>query len=240
MEAQDKTKTLSLVPYFNIVACVRTSAGRRRAGTRLTPMMAVDQGSTLKVGIVGATGAVGEEIVKVLGHRNFPVSELHLYASARSAGKSVATPFGSVSIEEFDLDKARGLDVIFLAVGGDFSKEYAIKLSATDGPVVIDNSSAFRLDPSVPLIVPEINQQAAKGKKLIANPNCTTAIGLMALFPLHVAFGIKKIIMSTYQAASGAGAEGEWLRVRDGSSRGYGGAAMPVGQVGIHCIGFEE
>lgn len=217
MEAQDKTKTLSLVPYFNIVACVRTSAGRRRAGTRLTPMMAVDQGSTLKVGIVGATGAVGEEIVKVLGHRNFPVSELHLYASARSAGKSVATPFGSVSIEEFDLDKARGLDVIFLAVGGDFSKEYAIKLSATDGPVVIDNSSAFRLDPSVPLIVPEINQQAAKGKKLIANPNCTTAIGLMALFPLHVAFGIKKVIMSTYQAASGAGAEGEWLRVRDGS-----------------------
>jgi len=173
-------------------------------------MMAVGGGGKLKVGIVGATGAVGEEIVKVLGNRQFPVSELHLYASARSAGKSVATPFGSVTIEEFELGKARGLDVIFLAVGGDFSLEYAHKLSEGDGPVVIDNSSAFRMDPNVPLVVPEINQKTAKGKKLIANPNCTTAIGLMALFPLHVAYGIKKVIMSTYQAASGAGAEGAW------------------------------
>jgi aspartate-semialdehyde dehydrogenase len=174
-------------------------------------MMAVGGGGKLKVGIVGATGAVGEEIVKVLGNRQFPVSELHLYASARSAGKSVATPFGSVTIEEFELGKARGLDVIFLAVGGDFSLEYAHKLSEGDGPVVIDNSSAFRMDPTVPLVVPEINQKTAKGKKLIANPNCTTAIGLMALFPLHVAYGIKKVIMSTYQAASGAGAEGVWV-----------------------------
>ena len=173
-------------------------------------MMAVGGGGKLKVGIVGATGAVGEEIVKVLGNRQFPVSELLLYASARSAGKSVATPFGSVTIEEFELGKARGLDVIFLAVGGDFSLEYAHKLSEGDGPVVIDNSSAFRMDPNVPLVVPEINQKTAKGKKLIANPNCTTAIGLMALFPLHVAYGIKKVIMSTYQAASGAGAEGAW------------------------------
>jgi len=202
-------------------------------------------GKGLKIGIVGATGAVGEEIVKVLGDRKFPASELHLYASARSAGKKVRrydgvvlqnpdpsegccqeevfhalicttfsshiqipTPYGDVAIEEFELSKARELDVVFLAVGGDFSKEYAKALSEGDGPVVIDNSSAFRLDPDVPLIVPEINQSTSKGKKLIANPNCTTAIALMALYPIHLAYGIKRVIMSTYQAASGAGAEG--------------------------------
>lgn len=184
-------------------------------------MMTAVDGGKLKVGIVGATGAVGEEIVKVLGNRQFPVSELHLYASARSAGKSVPTPFGSVTIEEFELGNARGLDVIFLAVGGDFSLKYAHKLSEGDGPVVIDNSSAFRMDPDVPLVVPEINHKTAKGKKLIANPNCTTAIGLMALFPLHVAYGIKKVIMSTYQAASGAGAEGAWCWEGRGGKRGY-------------------
>lgn len=196
------------MPASALRATTTTSAWRRRTGVALTPMMTAVDGGKLKVGIVGATGAVGEEIVKVLGNRQFPVSELHLYASARSAGKSVPTPFGSVTIEEFELGNARGLDVIFLAVGGDFSLKYAHKLSEGDGPVVIDNSSAFRMDPDVPLVVPEINHKTAKGKKLIANPNCTTAIGLMALFPLHVAYGIKKVIMSTYQAASGAGAEG--------------------------------
>jgi aspartate-semialdehyde dehydrogenase len=146
-----------------------------------------------------------------------------------------------VKITEFDLDAARKLDIVFLAVGGDFSKQYAHKLGegvrqdSTDieigvhvpmdtgayacrdawtfhvqnGPVVIDNSSAFRMEADVPLVVPEINQKTTKGKKLIANPNCTTAIALMALYPLHLAFGLKRVIMSTYQAASGAGAEGK-------------------------------
>ncbi|CAM9698181.1 unnamed protein product, partial [Hapterophycus canaliculatus] len=103
---------------------------------------------------------------------------------------------------------ARECDFVFLAVGGDFAKEYAEQLTEGSGPIVIDNSSAWRMDPNVPLVVPEINMEACKGKKLIANPNCTTAIALMALYPLHKEFGVKKCIVSTYQAASGAGAPG--------------------------------
>ncbi|CAM9638628.1 unnamed protein product [Ectocarpus sp. 4 AP-2014] len=161
-----------------------------------------------KVGVVGATGAVGEEIVGCLEKRGFAVSELKLFASARSAGKVKETPMGEVTIQEFSLESARDCDFVFLAVGGDFAKEYAEKLTEGSGPIVIDNSSAWRMDPNVPLVVPEINLEACKGKKLIANPNCTTAIAIMALYPLHKEFGVKKCIVSTYQAASGAGAPG--------------------------------
>lgn len=161
-----------------------------------------------KVGIVGATGAVGEEIVGCLEKVGFPVSDMKLFASARSAGKVKSTPLGDFTITEFTLEAARECDFVFLAVGGDFSKEYAEKIAEGSGPIVIDNSSAWRMDPDVPLVVPEINMETCKGKKLIANPNCTTAIALMALQPLHKAFGVKKCIISTYQAASGAGAPG--------------------------------
>merc|ERR1719486_401174 len=164
----------------------------------------------LKIGVVGVTGAVGQEIIDVLGNRKFPVEELKLFASARSAGKPMATPFGEKMIEEFTLESARDCDVVFLAVSGDFALEWAPKITENDGPLVIDNSSAFRYDDDVPLVVPEINAEAAKKSKskIIANPNCTTAIALMALAPLHKKFGIKRCIMSTYQAASGAGAPG--------------------------------
>jgi len=164
----------------------------------------------LKVGVVGVTGAVGQEIIDVLSTRKFPVSELKLFASARSAGKPMATPFGELAIEEFSLEAARACDVVFLAVSGDFALEWAPKITDNDGPLVIDNSSAFRYDDDVPLVVPEINAEAARKskKRLVANPNCTTAIALMALAPLHEKFGIKRCIMSTYQAASGAGAPG--------------------------------
>merc|ERR1719287_379232 len=113
-------------------------------------------------------------------------------------------------IEEFTLEAARECDVVFLAVSGDFALEWVPKITADDGPLVIDNSSAYRYDPEVPLVVPEINAEAAtkSKKKIVANPNCTTAIALMALAPLHKEFGIKRCIMSTYQAASGAGAPG--------------------------------
>uniref|UniRef100_A0A7S4IXP1 Semialdehyde dehydrogenase NAD-binding domain-containing protein n=2 Tax=Prymnesium polylepis TaxID=72548 RepID=A0A7S4IXP1_9EUKA len=113
-------------------------------------------------------------------------------------------------IEEFDLEAARACDVLFLAVSGDFALEWVPKLTADGGPLVIDNSSAYRYDDTVPLVVPEINADAARKskKRLVANPNCTTAIALMALAPLHKEFGIKRCIMSTYQAASGAGAPG--------------------------------
>jgi len=164
----------------------------------------------LKVGVVGVTGAVGEEIISVLGNRGFPVSELKLYASKRSSGKLMDTPFGEKMIEEFTLESARECDVVFLAVSGDFALEWVPKLTADDGPLVIDNSSAYRYDDDVPLVVPEVNAEAARKSKsrIIANPNCTTAIALMALAPLHKEFGIKRCIMSTYQAASGAGAPG--------------------------------
>jgi aspartate-semialdehyde dehydrogenase len=165
----------------------------------------------LKIGVVGVTGAVGQEIIDVLGNRKFPVSELVLFASKRSAGKEMETPFGKKMIEEFTLEAARACDVVFLAVSGDFALEWVPKLTeGDDAPLVIDNSSAFRYDDDVPLVVPEINAEVAKKSKrrVIANPNCTTAIALMALAPIHEKFGIKRCIMSTYQAASGAGAPG--------------------------------
>jgi aspartate-semialdehyde dehydrogenase len=130
--------------------------------------------------------------------------------SARSAGKKQETPFGALDIQEFSLETARACDVVFLAVSGDFALEWVDKLTENDGPLVIDNSSAFRYDDTVPLVVPEINADAARKskKRVIANPNCTTAIALMAMAPLHKEFGIKRCIMSTYQAASGAGQPG--------------------------------
>ncbi len=161
-----------------------------------------------RVAIVGATGAVGREMVNVLHDRKFPVSELGLFASERSAGKVQETPYGAKTLQAFDADVVKGYDVVLLAVSGDFAKAHAPTL-ASAGALVIDNSSAFRYDDNIPLIVPEINAHAFQGGgRLIANPNCTTAIAVVALGPLHKAFGLKRVIVSTYQATSGAGAEG--------------------------------
>mmetsp|Transcript_20007 Transcript_20007/g.43353 ORF Transcript_20007/g.43353 Transcript_20007/m.43353 type:complete len:409 (+) Transcript_20007:111-1337(+) len=163
----------------------------------------------LKVGVVGATGAVGKEIVGCLEKRSFPVDNLRIFGSERSAGNEIDTKFGKVTVELFSEDAARECDVVFLAVDGDFSLAHADNICAgDDGAVVIDNSSAFRFKDGIPLVVPEINAETTKGKKLIANPNCTTAIGLMAIWPLHKLFGMKAMVMSTYQAASGAGQPG--------------------------------
>lgn len=159
------------------------------------------------VGVVGCTGAVGIEIISCLEKLSFPVSKLHLYASARSAGKVIESGFGPLIVEEFLVEAARQCDFLFLAVSGEFSLQYAQLICEGNGPIVIDNSSAFRYLPEIPLIVPEINAHAIGNAKLIANPNCTTAIAAVALWPIHVNFNIKKLIISTYQAASGAGAE---------------------------------
>jgi len=161
----------------------------------------------LRVGVLGATGAVGREMVDVLHRRSVPVAEVRLLASGRSAGREIETPYGTKTVVEFSLEKVADLDVVLMAVSGDFAKAHA-KAIAAAGPVVIDNSSAFRYDPDIPLIVPAVNAGAIGNAKLIANPNCTTAIALMALAPLHAAFGLKRVIVSTYQATSGAGAEG--------------------------------
>jgi len=161
----------------------------------------------MRVGVFGATGAVGKELVQVLGDRGYPVTELRVFASTRSAGTRMPTPFGEKTIEVYDPAAPPRLDLALLAVSGDWSKAHAKELVAA-GAVVVDNSSAFRLDDDVPLVVPEVNAAAAEGARLIANPNCTTAILAVALAPLHAAFGLKRVIVSTYQASSGAGAEG--------------------------------
>ena len=174
----------------------------------------------LHIGIVGATGAVGAEFMSVLKDRNFPVGELTLFASERSAGKTVETPFGPRTIALFSVAEAQACDLVFLAVSGEFAREHAPAIA--EKAIVIDSSSAFRLQNGVPLVIPEINPQAAKGAKLIANPNCTTAIAAVALWPLHKAFGLKKVIVSTYQAASGAGQPG-MEELKDGLAKGLAG-----------------
>jgi aspartate-semialdehyde dehydrogenase len=161
------------------------------------------------VAIVGATGAVGEEMRLCLEQRNFPVGKLTVLASARSAGKRISFAGQDVIVQELTHDSFAGVDIALFSAGGDISKEFGPSAAAA-GAVVIDNSSAFRMDPDVPLVVPEINPAAAKDRPrgIIANPNCTTIISLMALAPLHEAFGLKSIIASSYQAVSGSGAQG--------------------------------
>lgn len=161
-----------------------------------------------KVGILGATGAVGQEIIHLLHERAFPLAELRLLASARSAGKTQTYKDQSWTIQEATPESFDGLDVCIFSAGGDQSKLFA-QAAADRGCIVVDNSSAFRMDPNVPLVVPEINPDAVDGHRgIIANPNCSTAITLMGLYPLHRAFGLKAIIASTYQAVSGSGAGG--------------------------------
>ncbi len=159
------------------------------------------------VGIVGATGAVGKEILALLDKRAFPVNEVRLLASARSAGKTISFQGKNLTIVEATPAAFKGLDFIIFSAGGSISKALAPE-AVKAGCVVIDNSSAFRMDPEVPLVVPEINAHALKNHKgIIANPNCSTAITLMALYPLHKRFGVKRVIASTYQAVSGTGAQ---------------------------------
>ena len=159
------------------------------------------------VAVVGATGAVGIEMIKTLEKRDFPAGKLTLLASARSAGKKLKFRGEEIAVKELAKDSFTGIDIALFSAGGNISKEFA-PLAARAGCVVIDNSSAFRMDDAVPLVVPEINASDIKNHHgIIANPNCTTAITLMALFPLHRAFKVKRIFASSYQAVSGTGAK---------------------------------
>ena len=162
-------------------------------------------GQQLNVGIVGATGLVGSMIREILAERNFPVAQLRLFASARSAGKVV----DGVTIEDAATADYSGLDVVLFSAGGSTSKEIAPKVAAA-GAVVIDNSSAWRSDPEVPLVVAEVNPEALANlpKGIVANPNCTTMAAMPALKPLHDEAGLKRLTVSTYQAVSGAGIAG--------------------------------
>jgi aspartate-semialdehyde dehydrogenase len=159
------------------------------------------------VAVVGATGAVGIEMIKTLERRNFPVRQLTLLASARSVGKELRYRGESIAVKELTADAFAGIDLALFSAGGGISREYAPKAVAA-GCVVVDNSSAFRMDDPVPLVVPEINAADVKGHHgIIANPNCTTAVALMALYPLHQAFQVRRIFASSYQAVSGTGAK---------------------------------
>ena len=158
------------------------------------------------VAIVGATGAVGVEMLHVLERRAFPVGELTLLASARSAGKSLPFRGKQIPVKELTKDGFRGIDIALFSAGGSISREFA-PLAAAAGCVVVDNSSAFRQDDSVPLVVPEINAADVRGHRgIIANPNCTTILMGVAIYPLHRVQPIRRLVVSTYQSASGAGA----------------------------------
>ena len=159
------------------------------------------------VAIVGASGAVGHEFLKIMEERNFPVGELRLLATERSAGKKIVFKNKEYTVEKTTKDSFDGMDIALFA-GGSASKEYA-EPAVKAGAVVIDNSSAFRYDPDVPLVVPEVNPEDVRQHHgIIANPNCSTIVMLVPLKPLHDAAHIKRIVVSTYQAASGAGLPG--------------------------------
>lgn len=159
------------------------------------------------VAVVGATGAVGIEMIKTLDRRNFPVGKLTLLASARSAGKKLKAGTREIAVQELTAKSFEGVDIALFSAGGSISKAFA-PIAAQGGCVVVDNSSAFRTDDSVPLVIPEINAADLKSHKgIIANPNCTTAVTLMALYPLHQNFHVRRIFASSYQAVSGTGAK---------------------------------
>ena len=191
-----------------------------------------------KVGIMGATGAVGQEMIKVLGERNFPIEELRLLASERSEGKVVSTPFGDCEVKKTCETAFDGLDIVLGASENDIA-EAMVPFIKKSGAVFVDNSSAFRLDPDVPLVVPEINpEDALKHNGIISNPNCTTIISLVAINAINKLSKIEGIYASSYQATSGAGAAGPEemyaqsadiikARAEGGSGNSYGADIQP-------------
>ena len=161
------------------------------------------------VGVVGATGMVGEMMREILAERDFPLNELRLFASARSAGKEIEWKGRKIIIEDANTADFKGLDIVLFSAGGSTSRALAPKAAAA-GAVVIDNSSAYRSDPEVPLVVAEVNAHTLHDlpKGIIANPNCTTMAAMPVLKPLHDAAGLKRMVASTYQAVSGGGVAG--------------------------------
>jgi aspartate-semialdehyde dehydrogenase len=158
-----------------------------------------------KLAIAGVTGAVGQEFLKIIEQRDFPFDSLKVLASSRSAGKKIDFKGKQYTVEELTKNSFNGIDIALFSAGGARSREFA-PAAVEAGTVVVDNSSAFRMDPNVPLVIPEINpQKIAEHNGIIANPNCSTIIGIVPVWPLHKANPVKRMVVSTYQAASGAG-----------------------------------
>ena len=159
-----------------------------------------------EIAIVGATGLVGQEFIKVLGQRNFPMNSIHLFASDRSAGRKLLVNHQEIEVRETVPESFEGIDIALFSAGAEISRHFS-PIAAQSGAVVIDNSAAFRMEPSVPLVVPEVNPEDIKWHNgIIANPNCSTIQMVVALYPLHRVNPIKRIVVDTYQSVSGTGA----------------------------------
>ena len=190
-----------------------------------------------RVGIIGATGAVGQDLLALLHGRGFPCADIRLFASARSAGKEMRHGGHTYTVEEAKPEVFEGLDLALFSAGAGISRDLAPE-AVRRGCVVVDNSSAFRMDREVPLIVPEINPQAADGHKgIIANPNCSTAITLMGLYPLHLRFKLTRFFAATYQAVSGSGVEG--MQELEAQLRAWAGGESSAPNTYPHPIAFN-
>ena len=199
------------------------------------------------IAVVGATGAVGAELFRVLERRNFPIAKIRALASGKSAGRKVQFRNQPIIVEELGENSFDKLDIAFFSAGGDISRKF-VPIARKAGAIVIDNSSVFRMDPDVPLVIPEINGQDAKQHRgLIANPNCTTAVALMAIYPLHRAFGVRRVFAASYQAVSGSGARAiaelksqvEAAALATASPSGGGQDRQSTAQVYPHPIAFN-
>ena len=198
------------------------------------------------VAVVGATGAVGQTMQSILAERDYPMDNLRLLASARSAGTVVDTPSGSVIVEDLAEADPSGIDVALFSAGGSRSKEHAPRFAAA-GATVIDNSSAFRMDPDVPLVVAQVNDDAIETHQgIVANPNCTTMALLMAAGPLHRLAGVDRVVATSYQATGGSGQSGiatlerenDWFRKESDTLR-HGGWTDPGGDLYQRPIGYN-
>ena len=191
----------------------------------------------LNVAVLGASGAVGQELLLLLQERHFPVAQLKLLASSRSAGTTRQWSGEAITVEEVTAQSFKGVDIVLASAGGSVSRQWREAITAA-GAVMVDNSSAFRMEPGVPLVVPEVNPKAAlEHRGVIANPNCTTILLTLALAPLAARRALRRVVVSTYQSASGAGARA--MEELKGLSRVVLDGGTPVSEVLPHPLAFN-
>src|SRR5690625_353195 len=239
---ENEVSLATLVPAPHLSSAVKSQAqpdlGRGRLATLLQgrEIMSSSPLAGANVAILGATGAVGQELITVLRRRAPDLGSLTCYASARGGKRRLQVEGEEVTVLPYSREAIAADTLVFMAVSGDFSRTEAPAL-VERGALVIDNSSAFRYDPEVPLVVPEVNGDAVAGARLISNPICTTSILVPALAALHKGFGLKRVIVSTYQAASGAGAAG-MEELQQGVARQLAGEPVPA-EAFVHPLAFN-